>query len=72
VNSSILQAIAQMLIKGIIPSTERDKEHRAVEELKQQIAGLTARLKGQDSKIQKVSDQIQLTKPILQLVRNHQ
>jgi hypothetical protein len=48
------------------------KEHKTVQELKKEMAALTARLKDQDLKIQKVSDRIQLRKPTPQLVSNHQ
>jgi hypothetical protein len=48
------------------------KEHETVQELKKEIVALTASLKEQDLKIQKVSNQIHLKKPIPQLARNHQ
>jgi len=59
------------------------KEHRKVEEqdatiaqLKQDfratVAELTARLKEEDSKIEKVSDQLELSKPAPQMVGNNQ
>jgi hypothetical protein len=48
------------------------KEHKAVQELKKQIAGLTAKVKRHDSKIQKVSDQIQRRKLAPQLADNNQ
>jgi trimeric autotransporter adhesin len=48
------------------------KGHKTVQELKKEIAALTARLNEQDSKIQKVSDRVQLRRPIQQLVSNHQ
>ena len=59
------------------------KEHRKVEEqdatiaqLKQDfratVAELTARLKEEDSKIEKVSDQLELSKPAPQMVDNNQ
>jgi len=47
------------------------KEHRTVQELKQQIAALTAKVKEQDSKIQKVSAHVQLNKPSPRTVLNH-
>ncbi len=43
------------------------KEHRTLQELKQQITTLTARLKEQDSKIQRVSDQLEVRKPALRM-----
>ena len=46
------------------------KEHRRVQELKQQIAGLTAKVKEQDSKIQKVSAHVRLNKPSPRTVLN--
>jgi hypothetical protein len=48
------------------------KEHETVQELKKEIVTLTAKVKEQDSNIQKISDQIQLAKPTTQLARNHQ
>jgi hypothetical protein len=48
------------------------KEHETVQQLKEEIVTLTARLKEQDSKIQKVSDQIQVKKTTPQLASNHQ
>jgi trimeric autotransporter adhesin len=47
------------------------KQHRTLQELKQQITTLTARLKEQDSKIQKISDQSQLRKPGPRVVDNN-
>ncbi len=46
------------------------KEHKTMQELKKEIAVLTARLKAQDSKIEKVSDQIQLSKCAPRLAHN--
>ena len=46
------------------------KEHRAVQELKREIAALTRRMKEQDAKIQKVSDQSELNKAAPQMVNN--
>jgi Skp family chaperone for outer membrane proteins len=48
------------------------KEHETVQQLKEEIVTLTARLKEQDSKIQKVSDEIQLRKTTPQFASNHQ
>ena len=59
------------------------KEHRKVEEqdatiaqlkkdFRTTVAELTARLKEQDSKIEKVSDQLELSKPAPQMVGNNQ
>jgi hypothetical protein len=44
------------------------KEHKTVQELKKEIVLLTARLKEQESKIQRVSDQFKLKKPALRTV----
>jgi hypothetical protein len=46
------------------------KEHRKVEEQQKQIDTLTARLKEQDSKIQKVSDQLEMSKSASKVVVN--
>jgi uncharacterized coiled-coil protein SlyX len=55
------------------------KEHRTVQELKatvaqqqRQIKALTARVKEQVSQFQKVSDQLDASKPTSQLVLNNQ
>ena len=42
----------------------------AVQELKREIAALTRRMKEQDAKIQKVSDQLELNKAAPQMVSN--
>ena len=47
------------------------KEHRKMEEQQKQIDTLTARLKEQDSKIQKVSDQLEMSKPVSKVVVNN-
>jgi hypothetical protein len=54
------------------------KEHREVQDLKtivaeqqKEIAGLTATVKEQASQIQKVSAQLEMSRPTAQLVRNH-
>jgi hypothetical protein len=47
------------------------KEHQIVHKLKKKIAALTVRMKEQDSKIQKISDQIQLRKPAQRIVDNN-
>jgi Chaperone of endosialidase len=46
------------------------KEHKTVQELKKEIAALTARVREQDSKIQKVSAQLQMSQPAPQVVHN--
>ena len=38
------------------------KEHRTVQELKREIAGLSAKIKEQDSRIEKVNDLLELSK----------
>jgi hypothetical protein len=46
------------------------KEHNTVQELKKQVAVLTATVKEQASQIQKVSAQVQLSKPEPQILLN--
>ncbi len=46
------------------------KEHRKVEELEKGMAVLTAQLKEQAAQIQKVSAQIEASKPAAQVVNN--
>ena len=48
------------------------KEHRTVQELKKNIAALTATVKEQAAQIQKVSAHFELTKPVPQIVVNDQ
>ena len=48
------------------------KEHKTVQELKKEIAALSATVKDQDSKIDRISDQLELSKPSPQLVDNNQ
>ncbi len=48
------------------------KEHRTVQELKKEIATLTATVKEQAAQIQKVSAQLELSKPAPQTVLNRQ
>jgi hypothetical protein len=48
------------------------KEHNTVQELKKQVAVLTATVKEQASQIQKVSAQVQLSKPEPQILLNQQ
>ena len=48
------------------------KEHRTVEELKSEIAVLAATVKEQAAQIQKVSAQLELSKPAPQTVNNNQ
>jgi Chaperone of endosialidase len=47
------------------------KEYRTVKTLKKEIEALTVSLKEQESKIQKISDQIQLRKPARRIVDNN-
>ena len=46
------------------------KEHRTVEELKKEIAALTATVKEQAAQIQKVSAQVEMSKPAAKVVNN--
>ena len=46
------------------------KEHRKVEELKKELAELTATVKEQAAQIQKVSAQLEASKPAPQVVNN--
>ena len=53
---------ATMLLKDFL------KEHRTVHDLKKEVAALTATVKQQASQIQKLSAQVQVSKPGLQKV----
>ncbi|HSS16079.1 MAG TPA: hypothetical protein VLQ29_03765 [Candidatus Dormibacteraeota bacterium] len=46
------------------------KEHRTVQELKKEIATLTATVKEQAAQIQKVNAQLEANKPAPQVVNN--
>jgi hypothetical protein len=46
------------------------KEHRTVQELKNEIAALTATVKEQAAQIQKVSTQLEASRPAPQVVNN--
>jgi hypothetical protein len=48
------------------------KEHRKIAALESGVAQLTARFKEQDSKIQKVSEQLEMSKPALRVADNNQ
>jgi predicted RNase H-like nuclease (RuvC/YqgF family) len=48
------------------------KEHRTVEELKKEIAALTATVKEQGSQIRKVNAELETTKSSSQMVLNNQ
>jgi hypothetical protein len=58
------EAVNAMLLNEFL------KEHSTVQELKKEIAGLTATVKEQASQIQKVSAQLEASKPAPQVVNN--
>jgi hypothetical protein len=60
------EAVNAMLLNEFL------KEHRTVQELKEEIKTLTATVKEQASQIKKVSDQLEVSKPASQLVANNQ
>ena len=60
------EAVNAMLLNEFL------KEHRKVEKLESIITKLTARLDEQDSKIQKVSAQVEMSRPAPQTVLNNQ
>jgi hypothetical protein len=60
------EAVNAMLLNEFL------KEHRTVEELKSEIAVLAATVKEQAAQIQKVSAQLELSKPAPQTVNNNQ
>ena len=64
------EAVNAMLLNEFL------KEHKKVEELEAKLAqqqkDFTARLKEQDSKIQNVSDKVELSKPAPRTVENNQ
>jgi predicted ribosome quality control (RQC) complex YloA/Tae2 family protein len=60
------EAVNAMLLNEFL------KEHGKVEKLESDVAQLTARLKEQDSKIEKMSDRLELSKPALQTAANNQ
>jgi len=60
------EAVNAMLLNEFL------KEHRTAQELKKEIEALTATVKEQASQIQKVSAQLEVSKPAPQLVINNQ
>jgi hypothetical protein len=60
------EAVNAMLLNEFL------KEHSTVQELKKEIAALTAMVKEQAAQIQKVSAQVQMSKPSRQMVANDQ
>ena len=60
------EAVNAMLLNEFL------KEHRKVQEQEKRIDALTAQLKEQAAQIQKVSAQIEVTKPAPQVVNNNQ
>jgi len=60
------EAVNAMLLNEFL------KEHRKVQEQEKRIDALTAQLKEQAAQIQKVSAQIEMTKPAPQVVNNNQ
>jgi hypothetical protein len=58
------EAVNAMLLNEFL------KEHRTVQELKKEIAALTATVKEQAAQIRKVSAQVELSKPAPQVVEN--
>lgn len=47
------------------------KEHRRVEQLEAALDALNKRMNAQDSKIQEVTDDIRLSKPVSKVVSDH-
>ena len=60
------EAVNAMLLNEFL------KEHRTVQNLKEEIKALTATVKEQASQIQKVSDQLEVSKPALEAVADNQ
>ena len=58
------EAVNAMLLNEFL------KEHRKVQEQEKRIDALTAQLKEQAAQIQKVSDQLEASKPAPQVVNN--
>jgi hypothetical protein len=62
-----------MLLNEFLKAHRRIEEQEAtITQLKQGMETVVARLKEQDSKIQKVTDQLELSKPAPQMVGNDQ
>ncbi len=66
VNTVRYEAVNAMLLNEFL------KDHRTVQDLKKEVAALTATVKEQASQIQKVSAQVQVSKSALQTVANNQ
>lgn len=62
-----------MLLNEFLKEDRKLQEQEAtITQLKKEMESVVARLKEQDSKIQKVSDQIELNNPAPQMVLNDQ
>jgi predicted ribosome quality control (RQC) complex YloA/Tae2 family protein len=59
------EAVNAMLLNEFL------KEHRKVQKLEAALEAVNKRLKDQEAKIQKVNDQLELTKPAPQMVVNN-
>jgi hypothetical protein len=65
------EAVNAMLLNEFLKEHRKNEEQEAtIAQLKNEMASVVARLKAQDSKIQAVSDQLQLSKPAPQVVNN--
>jgi hypothetical protein len=79
INTVRYEAVNAMLLNEFLKehrnAEEQERKIRAQEatvtQLRNEIGTVVARLKEQDSKIQKVSDQLALNKPALQVVANN-
>jgi Chaperone of endosialidase len=66
INTVRYEAVNAMLLNEFL------KEHRTVQDLKKEVAALTATVKEQASQIKKVSDELEVSRPVPQIVADNQ
>ena len=72
VNTVRYEAVNAMLLNEFLKENRKVEEQKAtIAQLKKEMGSVVARLKDQESKIQKVSDQLELRKPAPQMVLNN-
>jgi len=72
INAMLLNEFLKEHRKVEEQAREMQEQRATISELKKEMETVVARLKQQDSKIQKVSDQVELSKPAPQMVLNEQ
>ena len=66
------EAVNAMLLNEFLKEDRKLQEQATITQLKKEMETVAAHVKEQDSKIQRVSDQLELSKPAPQMVSNDQ